>query len=135
MRVSGQITGSRDEDVLRFEIAPGQDVKAVLTVNGDVDLEVHEDQNPDGQLGAGDRKKISISEGKQTVEVNFKNMKSRFGFIRIMDSGGSGSSGTVNYNLTLTAVPTDGLPRIESRDKHLQAVSNSTTFIDRLNCY
>jgi hypothetical protein len=80
-----------------------------------VDLEVHEDQNPDGQLGAGDRKKISINEGKQTEEVNFKNMKSRFGFIRIMDSGGAGLSGTVNYNLTLTAGPADGLPRIESR--------------------
>jgi hypothetical protein len=34
VRVSGQITGNRDEDVFRFEIAPGQDVKAVLPSMG-----------------------------------------------------------------------------------------------------
>lgn len=113
--VSGKIEGSRDEDVFRFEISPGQDVKATLTVSGDIDLEVLEDSNPDGQLAGGDTKKISIREGKQTEEVNFKNMKSRFGFVRIQDSGGAGLSGTVTYNLTLTAVPANGQPVIQGR--------------------
>jgi hypothetical protein len=113
VKVSGQITGSRDEDVFQFELSPGQDVKAVLTVNGDIDLEVLEDSNPDGRLAGGDTKKISIKEGKLTEEVNFKNMKSKYGFIRIMDSGGAGLSGTVNYNLTITAVPANGQPVIE----------------------
>ncbi|MEX0272249.1 hypothetical protein AB3R30_24315 [Leptolyngbyaceae cyanobacterium UHCC 1019] len=113
VRVSGQITGSQDEDVFRFEISPGQNVKAVLTVSGDIDLEVLQDSNPDGKLAGGDTKKISIKEGKQTEEVNFNNMKSKYGFIRIMDSGGAGLSGTVTYNLTITAVPANGQPVIE----------------------
>lgn len=113
VRVSGQISGSSDEDVFRFEISPGQDVKAVLTVDGDIDLEVIQDLNPDGKLAGGDNKKISINEGKQTEEVNFKNMKSKYGFIRIMDSGGAGLSRSVNYNLTVTAVPANGQPAIE----------------------
>jgi hypothetical protein len=113
VQVSGQIAGSRDEDVFRFELSPGQDVKAILTVSGDVDLEVLQDSNPDGQLGPGDTKKLSIKEGKLTEEVNFKNMKSKYGFVRIMDSGGAGLSGTVNYNLSITALPVNGQPVIE----------------------
>ncbi|MBD1846258.1 hypothetical protein H6F89_23130 [Cyanobacteria bacterium FACHB-63] len=113
VKVSGQITSNTDEDVFRFEISPGQDVKAVLTVDGDIDLEVLQDSNQDGQLGGGDTKKISIREGKFTEEVNFKNMKSKHGFIRIMDSGGAGVSRSVNYNLTVTAVPANGQPVIE----------------------
>lgn len=115
VRVNGKITGSQDEDVFRFELSPGQDVKAVLTVDGDIDLEVLQDSNPDGKLAGGDTKKISIKEGKQTEEVNFQNMKSRYGFIRIMDSGGAGLSGTVNYNLTITAVPANGQPVIQNQ--------------------
>jgi hypothetical protein len=42
-------------------------------------------------------------------------MKSKYGFIRIMDSGGAGLSGSVTYNLTLTAVPANGQPVIQSR--------------------
>lgn len=113
VKVSGQIASNSDEDVFRFEISPGQDVKAVLTVDGDIDLEVLQDSNQDGQLGGGDTKKISIKEGKLTEEVNFKNMKSKYGFIRIMDSGGAGVSRSVNYNLTVTAVPANGQPVIE----------------------
>ncbi|NDJ19607.1 hypothetical protein [Myxacorys almedinensis] len=115
IRVSGQITGNRDEDVFRFELSPGQNVKATLTVNGDIDLEVLEDSNLDGKLAGGDTKKISINEGKQTEEVIYRNMRSRYGFVRIMDSGGAGLSGIVAYNLTITAVSANGRPVIQNR--------------------
>jgi hypothetical protein len=63
--VSGQITGNQDEDVFRFEISPGQDVKATLTVSGDIDLEVLEDSNPDGKLAGGDTKKSQLKKASK----------------------------------------------------------------------
>lgn len=104
VRVSGQIPTSQDEDVFRFRLTTESKLDVRLTVDGDVDLEVLQD-NGDGKLAGRDSKKISIKDGKVSEFVSYLKAKPGYYFVRIVDSGGA-LSFAVNYNLNISATPT-----------------------------